>query len=127
MPNFSLMIQNATDATRQQAGFAIENEAKKNAHVDSGYYRNNINFDGKSKVIANASYSAALEYGTKPHTITPNGKKALHFKKDGKDVFATIVKHPGTKPLAIMRKAALKVQKEVGGMFIDNLKRQSRK
>lgn len=122
LPDFSTVVKNATAATIQEAGFKVEDEAKKAAPVDSGYYRNNIGFDGKNKVIANADYSADLEYGTKPHVIEPKNAKALHFKKDGKDVFAKIVHHPGTKPLAIMRNAALKVQKQVGGIFQKNFK-----
>lgn len=79
----------------------------------------------QKQVIAAAPYSAVLEYGSRPHIIQPTGgKKALHFKnKNGDWVFAKIVHHPGTKPLAIMRKAALKVQKQVGGMFIKNFKK----
>lgn len=122
LPDFSVALQNATAITLQESGFKVEEEAKNTAPVDSGYYRNNIGFDGKNKVIANADYSADLEYGTKPHVIEPKSAKALHFKKDGKDIFAKIVRHPGTKPLAIMRNAALKVQKQVGGMFINNFK-----
>lgn len=122
LPDFSLVFQNATASTLQEAGFKVEQEAKETARVDSGYYRNNIGFDGKNKVIANADYSTALEYGTKPHVIEPKSAKFLHFQKDGKDVFAKIVHHPGTKPLAIMRNAALKVQKQVGSMFINNFK-----
>lgn len=127
IPDFSIALKNATAKALEEAGFKIEKEAKEAAPVKSGYYRNNIGFDGKNKVIANASYSAALEYGTKPHTIEPQNKKALHFKKDGKDIFAKIVHHPGTKPLAIMRKAALKIQKQIGGIFINNFKRELKK
>lgn len=127
IPDFSLALGNATEKTLEEAGFKIEKEAKEAAPVKSGYYRNNIGFDGKNKVIANASYSAALEYGTKPHTINIKNAKVLHFKKDGKDIFAKIVHHPGTKPLAIMRKAALKVQKQIGGTFINNFKRELKK
>ena len=122
LPDFSLVLKNATASTLQEAGFKVEQEAKETAPVDSGYYRNNIGFDGKTRVIANADYSAALEYGTKPYVIEPKSAKFLHFQKEGKDVFAKIVHHPGTKPLAIMRNAALKVQKQVGGMFINNFK-----
>lgn len=122
LPDFSVALQNATTAALQEAGFKVEQEAKEIAPVGSGYYRNNIGFDGKTRVIANAEYSAVLEYGSKPHVIEPKSAKFLHFQKDGKDIFAKIVHHPGTKPLAIMRKAALKVQKQVGGMFINNFK-----
>lgn len=127
IPDFSLALGNATEKTIEEAGFKIEKEAKEAAPVKSGYYRNNINFDGKTKVIANADYSADLEYGTKAHTIKPKNAKVLHFQKDGQEVFAKVVKHPGTKPLAIMRKAALKVQKQIGGIFINNFKRELKK
>ena len=127
LPDFSLVVKNATASTLQEAGFKVEEEAKKSAPVDSGYYRNNIGFDGRNKVIANASYSADIEYGTKPHVIEPKTAKALHFKSAGKDVFTKRVNHPGTKPLAIMRNAAHKVQKQVGGMFYDNFKKDLKK
>lgn len=127
LPDFSLVLKNATASTLQEAGFKVEDEAKKTAPVDSGYYRNNIGFDGKNKVIANADYSAALEYGTKPHVIEPKAAKALHFQSDGQDVFAKRVNHPGTKPLAIMRNAALRVQKQVGGIFRKNFKNDLKK
>lgn len=127
LPDFGLVLKNATASTLQEAGFKVEDEAKKTAPHDSGYYRNNIEFDGKNKVIANAEYSADLEYGTNPHVIEPKTAKVLHFKSDGQNVFTKRVNHPGTKPLAIMRNAALKVQKQVGGMFINNFKKDLKK
>ena len=127
LPDFSLVVKNATASTLQEAGFKVEEEAKKTAPVDSGYYRNNIGFDGKNKVIANASYSADIEYGTKPHVIEPKTAKALHFQSDGEDVFTKKVNHPGTKPNPVMRNAALKVQKQVGGMFYDNFRKDLKK
>ena len=122
LPDFSLVVKNATASTLQEAGFKVEDEAKKAAPVDSGYYRNNIGFDGKNKVIANADYSADIEYGTKPHIIQPKTASALHFQSDGQDVFTKKVNHPGTKPNPVMRNAALKVQKQVGGIFQKNFK-----
>lgn len=127
LPDFSLVVKNATASTLQEAGFKVEEEAKKTAPVDSGYYRNNIGFDGKNKVIANADYSAALEYGTKPHVIQPKTASALHFQSDGQDVFTKKVNHPGTKPNPVMRNAAHKVQKQVGGMFYDNFRKDLKK
>ena len=127
LPDFSLVLKNATTQTLQEAGFKVEEEAKKAAPVDSGYYRNNIGFDGKNKVIANADYSADLEYGTKPHVIQPKTAKALHFQSDGEDVFTKKVNHPGTKPNPVMRNAAHKVQKQVGGIFQKNFKNDLKK
>ncbi len=128
LPDFSLVLKNATTSTLQEAGFKVEDEAKESAPHDSGYYRNNIGFDGKNKVIANAKYSATLEYGSKPHIIEPTGgKKALAFQIDGQEIVVKKVHHPGTKPLAIMRNAALKVQKQVGGIFQKNFKNDLKK
>lgn len=127
IPDFSLALGNATEKTIEEAGFKIEKEVKNFngfKNVKENEYKGNVNYyPDKQQVIANAKHSATLEYGSKPHIIEPTGgKKALHFQKDGKDIFAKIVHHPGTKPLAIMRNAALKVQKQVGGMFINNFK-----
>lgn len=127
MPDFSLVLKNATTSTLQEAGFKVEEEAKKAAPANTGYYRNNIGFDGKSKVIANASYSADIEYGTKAHIIEPKNADALHFTTDGQEVFTKRVNHPGTKPNPVMRNAAHKVQKQVGGMFYDNFKKDLKK
>ena len=128
LPDFSLVVKNATASTLQEAGFKVEEEAKKTAPHDSGYYRNNIEFDGKNKVIANAEYSAALEYGSKPHIIEPTGgKKALAFQIDGQEIVVKKVHHPGTKPNPVMRNAAHKVQKQVGGMFYDNFRKDLKK
>jgi hypothetical protein len=126
LPDYSLVLKNATTATLDEAGSAIQDEVQKfdgfKNVKENEYKRKVMYYPDKKQVIANADYSAALEYGTKPHVIEPKSAKFLHFKKDGKDVFAKIVHHPGTKPLAIMRNAALKVQKQVGGMFINNFK-----
>jgi hypothetical protein len=41
-----------------------------------------------------------LEFGTKPHPITPKESPVLVFKgKDGSIVFAMYVRHPGTPPI----------------------------
>ena len=127
MPDFSLVLQNATKESLQEAGFKVEEEAKKSAPVDSGYYRNNIGFDGRNKVIANASYSADIEYGTKAHIIEPKNANALHFTIDGQEVFTKRVNHPGTKPNPVMRNAAHKVQKQIGGMFYNNFQKDLKK
>lgn len=126
IPNYSLMLLDANEKTVQEAGSKIEQYAKESAPVDSGYYRNNIMFDGKNEVVAHADYSAHLEYGTKPHVIKPQSAKYLHFKgKDGKEVFAKVVNHPGTRPQPIMRNAALKVQKDIGGIFTKHYMKRS--
>lgn len=46
----------------------------------------------------NVVYAKIHEFGgvTRPHLILPRWKKALHFVKDGKDVFVRKVEHPGS-------------------------------
>tara|TARA_B100001750_G_scaffold114735_1_gene90551 strand:- start:5553 stop:6038 length:486 start_codon:yes stop_codon:yes gene_type:complete len=60
-------------------------------------------------IVDNKPVHLYLEYGTKPHTITPKGKDhggadVLHWKGPsggfviGQDHFASLVRHPGTQP-----------------------------
>lgn len=111
-PDFSKWKQAIQDLT-VKTGLKIEQVAKETAPVDTGNYRSEINYDGANSVIASANYSADIEYGTGAHIIEPVSAKALHFKKDGKEVFAKLVHHPGTKPNPVMRNAAAQVQKEI--------------
>ncbi len=130
MPDFSLALKNATEKAIEEAGFAIVAEVVQSAPKKETTYVKQVQYIKEQKqVIAAAPYSAVLEYGSRPHIIQPTGgKKALHFKnKNGDWVFAKIVHHPGTKPLAIMRNAALKVQKEIGGTFTRHFKKELKK
>lgn len=111
-PDFSKWKSAIQDLT-VKTGLKIEETAKETAPVDSGNYRSEINYDGANEVIARANYSADIEYGTGAHIIEPVTAKALHFKKDGKEIFAKKVNHPGTRPNPVMRNAAAKVQKEI--------------
>lgn len=120
-PNFSSQLYKFDEMLRFNLGSNIELEARDNAPVKSGNYRNNINYDGKYTITANAKYSAAIEYGTQPHIIEPKTAKALHFKKNGREVFAKIVRHPGTKPNPVMRNAARTVMKRDFSGIYDRL------
>lgn len=111
-PDFSKWKSAIQDLT-VKTGLKIEKTAKETAPVDTGNYRSEINYDGANSVIASANYSADIEYGTGAHIIEPVTAKALHFKKDGKEVFTKLVHHPGTRPNPVMRNAAAKVQKEI--------------
>ncbi len=72
-------------------------------------------------VIASANYAAFVEFGTRPHEITPNARKALRFaasaggarlsgtpRTGAAVVFAKRVHHPGTKPHPFMKTGAEK-------------------
>lgn len=111
-PDFSKWKQAVNDL-RIKTGLKIEEIAKETAPVDTGNYRSQIIFDGANEVVAQANYSAALEYGTRAHEIKPVTAQALHFKQNGKDVFYKKVMHPATKPKPTMRNAAKETQKQI--------------
>lgn len=46
----------------------------------------------------NVNYVKYYYYGSKPHTIRAKNGKALHWRINGKDYYAKIVRHPGNKP-----------------------------
>jgi len=49
-------------------------------------------------------YARFVEFGTRPHMIYPRRAKALHFfTREGKEVFAKRVRHPGTRPTFIWK------------------------
>lgn len=112
---WKLAVQELTD----KVGLAIEQQARATAprsqgETNSAHYMDRINYYPDSKtVIAEQSYSAAIEYGTAAHEIKPVTAQALHFKQNGKDVFYKKVYHKGTKPNPVMRNAAAQTQKEI--------------
>ena len=105
--------KNAIQDLTVKTGLKIEGTAKETAPVNTGNYRSQINYDGANEVVANANYSADIEYGTAAHEIKPVTAQALHFKQNGKDVFYKKVYHKGTKPNPVMRNAAAQTQKEI--------------
>lgn len=111
-PDFEKWI-NAINQLTSEVGTAIQETAILNSPYKSGVYRQNIRYDGDKTVIANASYSADIEYGTNAHEIRAVNADALHFKRNGEDVFYKKVNHPGTKPNPVLRNAARAVQKRI--------------
>lgn len=72
----------------------------------------------------NVEYAADVEFGTKPHVITPSSKKALSFKAKGKNVVVKKVQHPGTRPQPFFRPAVFQAkQKDVRVIFKDTFKK----
>lgn len=96
-----------------KVGEKIVENAVQIAPTNTGNYKSLIAYDNSNMVIAQAQYSADIEYGTQAHIIEPKTKKALSFKLNGKDVVYKKVNHPGTKPNPVMRNAAKQTQKEV--------------
>jgi len=90
--------------------WVMEADSKRLCPVDTGFLRNSINLnkinDLHYELIASAPYASFVEYGTSAHVIKPVKAKALHFKsKEGKDVYAKWVWHPGTNPQPYFRPA----------------------
>lgn len=99
------------------------NELVRIAPVDTGNLRNRINYtvNGNKINITMPKYAFYVEFGTKPHDITPQTKKALHWKVGKKDVFAKKVRHPGTEPYPFIRTV---INTKLRDIVYQNLKRQ---
>ena len=123
IPNYSNAVEKAVFNAVTRLGYRVEEEAKTNALVDTGAYRDGIKFNGKDEITANIEYSAAIEYGVQPRIITVKTAKALRFVLNGKIVFAKSVKLPARRPNPIMRNAGKTVQKEVTKIFNEEFER----
>ncbi|GAA2112453.1 hypothetical protein GCM10009759_55180 [Kitasatospora saccharophila] len=92
------------------------NTAKALAPVDTGRLRASIRaipagggrFTYTVAVGTNVEYAADVEYGTAPHVILPNKKKALFWPGAAHPVAK--VNHPGTAPHPFMRPAILRAE-----------------
>jgi len=73
--------------------------------VDKGFLRNSIKVtaDGNTLIISMLDYGLYVEFGTPPHIIKPKDKESLKFKAGGKQIFAKVVHHPGTRPQPFIR------------------------
>lgn len=58
---------------------------------------------------ASAPHARFVVDGTRPHIIRPRQAHALHWQRDGRDYFARLVHHPGTKPNPFGRRVAQQV------------------
>ena len=83
----------------------VINGARRQVGVRTGALRKNISgrhfgfADGQRMSIgADLPYALMHHEGTKPHTITPQNGKLLHFRVGTRSVYTTMVRHPGTKP-----------------------------
>lgn len=125
MPNFSTQLYKFDEMLRFNLGSYIELEARDTAPVDTGVYRNNINYDGKYTITANANYSAAIEYGiaANENKVFPKAAKTLHFKVNGEDVFVKWSRpfKKGRRPNPVMRNAARTVMKRDFNRIYDDL------
>lgn len=94
----------------------VAGNAKRNAPSSHGKLRQSITAKTKGltgEVAVNVNYAGAVEFGSKPHDITPKRKKALAFKPgagfkfwdESGRVVVKRVKHPGTKAQPYLRPA----------------------
>jgi len=111
-------------------GLAAVREQKLLVHRKTGNTGRSIHLASATaqKAVTEAGGAAVyLEHGTRPHTITPNAKKALRFaaspggarlsgapRKGAAVVFAMIVHHPGTKPYPFMLPGAVAGVQQAG-------------
>lgn len=96
MPQLDQLVEKVLQRTEVEVLAGIEKQAKLTAPVDTGYFRNQIKANYATKeVVANADYSAPLEYG-----VTGTRRQ----------------------PRPTMRNAARKVAKEVNEIFKRNFK-----
>lgn len=77
--------------------------AKRQVGVRSGALRASIHMrhmaDSRGqyiKVGSNLHYARVHHDGSRPHTIRPTRAKMLRFESRGQQIFAHLVKHPGT-------------------------------
>jgi hypothetical protein len=69
-------------------------------------------------VIANpTSYAIPVERGTRPHEIRPRNGRFLRFVVNGREVFARVVRHPGTKGAWMFRDGAKAAYPKVVALF----------
>lgn len=99
----------------------LEEQAVRFCPVDTGTLRSRIHtvYEGplKARLEDGANYGVFVEFGTAPHEILPFAKKALHWKKDGKSIFARRVFHPGTAPQPFFRPAKEMTLNEIPRIF----------
>lgn len=118
---YSREKQEAVKKEVARATLAIQGKAKQNAPVDKGFLRNKIDAVIKNgsltgQVISKAKYGIFVHEGTKPHLIFPKNKKVLAWRsvsytargrrKYSPYSYAMFVKHPGTKAIPYLSKAA---------------------
>ena len=112
-------------------GVDLRNKLVQSCPVDSGRLKGSISWkpQGETIEISMVGYALYVEFGTPPHIIKPKTAKALHWKVDsigprgGKketDVFAKVVKHPGTAPQPFIRAT---VRNHLRRIVMDNIRR----
>lgn len=104
-------IDEAIDRGTAETALSIEKTAKVKAPVRDGELRADIKALKMAMAIysigTTKKYGPSMEYGSKPHSITPNGPYPLRFfwEKKGRWVSTYQVDHPGTEAQPFIRPA----------------------
>jgi len=121
---------NAMQRWHQVIGNAAVREQKLLVHRKTGNTGRSIHLASATAQAATTDAGGAavyLEFGTRPHTITPKAAKALRFaaspggarlsgspRVGASVVFARVVHHPGTKPYPFMLPGAVAAVQAAG-------------
>jgi len=97
-------------------------DARTNAPVDTGRMAQAIKEDPIESpspfrviggVTSHAPYSIYVHQGTAPHVIRPRNASALKFEAGGRTIFASSVRHPGTRPRPFLTNAVARVLRDL--------------
>lgn len=104
-------VDEAIDEGTRKTSLQVERTAKRLAPVDDGELRADIQAiqiaAGLYSVGTVREYGPSVEYGSRPHPITPNGPYPLVFywEREGRWVATYEVEHPGTPSQPFLRPA----------------------
>lgn len=73
----------------------------------------------EAEIGPQAPYAVYLEYGTRPHAITPVRARVLRFEVGGEVVFTRLVHHPGSKPNPFLRRTTDKTMRKVPSTWMN--------
>lgn len=116
------------DLAIQKSIIKVERDAKRLAPVNKltggGNLRQSIQSSQqqlKGVVQAKVKYAAAVEFGTRPHTIVAKNGKVLANKRTGQ-FFGKTVNHPGTRAQPYLTPAVTQNQENIKGYFLQAMK-----
>lgn len=111
------LLPRAIDTGVETTARDVQTAASVKAPKDTNRLANSIHADRLEPmhwvVGTDLYYAKEVEFGTGPHPITPDEKKALKFTDGGEVVFASRVMHPGTPAQPYLRPALLEHQSDL--------------
>lgn len=115
-------LEKAVKRLVRSSGDYAEQQMRKRAPKRTGRLRKSIRkrvnlATLEVEVGPTVPYAVYVEYGTRPHTITPVRAEALRFQVGTTVVFAKLVRHPGTKPRWFIRETQEAVQKRIARLW----------